>query len=130
MKQLRVQFISLKCSFEITHVSLSAGKILWTEFYICRVQFNVNSNVHSKLCLKFFDCVLYHYCLDCPFPPPNVPHAIIDKTKQVGYKKGGKAYYRCVDGYTSEQAEPYKLCDKDPMTQGFIWSGNFTCKSK
>lgn len=67
---------------------------------------------------------------DCPFPPPNVPHANIDKTKQVGYKKGGKAYYRCVDGYTSEQAEPYKLCDKDPMTQGFIWSGNFTCKKK
>ncbi|XP_073249838.1 complement component receptor 1-like protein [Porites lutea] len=67
---------------------------------------------------------------DCPFPPPTVPHANIDKTKQVGYKKGGKAYYRCVDGYTSEQAEPYKLCDKDPRTQGFIWSGNFTCKKK
>ena len=100
------------------------------------MQFNVNSNLYTYIqshCLKFidsFDCVLFHYCLGCPLPPPNVTHANIVQPEQVGSKKGSKAYYRCVDGYTSEQEEPYKLCDKDPMTQGFIWSGNFTCKSK
>lgn len=61
-------------------------------------------------------------------PPPTFAHANI--TYPVQNSKGSYVDYSCNDGYLADHLPTRILCDKDPSSHGYKWSGNFTCESK
>jgi len=61
-------------------------------------------------------------------PPPAFAHASIT-THPIYNSKGSYVNYACDSGYLPDHHPTRVLCDKDP-TVGYVWSGNFTCKSK
>ena len=63
-------------------------------------------------------------------PPPTFAHANITSNPVLN-SKGSYVDYDCNDGYFADPNQPTQvLCDKDPSSDGYKWSGNFTCKSK
>ena len=74
--------------------------------------------------------VTFILCSGCPMPPPTFAHANIT-THPVLNSKGSYVDYSCNDGYyLADDQKTRILCDKDPSSHGYKWSGNFTCKSK
>lgn len=62
-------------------------------------------------------------------PPPTFAHANIT-TYPVQNSKGSYVDYSCNGGYLADHPPTRILCDKDPSSHGYKWSGNFTCESK
>ena len=73
--------------------------------------------------------LLYHLLAGCPLPPPTFAHAHVT-SKPVLNTKGSYVEYACNLGYESDDPPTRLLCDKDPKTLGYKWSGNFTCESE
>ena len=61
--------------------------------------------------------------------PPPFAHAHITSNPVLN-TKGSYVEYACDVGYVSDNRPTRLLCDKDPKTQGYKWSGNFTCESE
>ena len=77
----------------------------------------------------YFNCSFYFPAVGCPLPPPTFPNAHVT-SHPVSNTKGSYVNYACDLGYASEHHLTRLLCDKDPKTQGYKWSGNFTCQSE
>ena len=65
----------------------------------------------------------------CILPPPTFAHAHV-RSHPVLNTKGSHVDYTCDLGYVSDHRPTRLLCDKDPKTLGYKWSGNFTCESE
>lgn len=84
--------------------------------------------MHLHVINTFFVLFIFQ-SVGCPLPPPTIPYAHVTSNPVLN-TKGSYVKYACDLGYVSDDHPTRLLCDKDPNTQGYKWSGNFTCQSE